>query len=223
MKKSSNKFRYGESVSSDLFESQNSIQEIACCICYSVPTLETAIEEVNCGRIFCENCLLNWNLNSDKCPYCQMKCLKRSIIKEGKFIYRTMANLRMRCPLNCGWVDEYRKFKEHMNSCGIQPCKYAYLGCTYEGLFAEKVKHEQEENKHHLELAVKYIEEILPFSKEIEKLKLKKENENYNVDYLLKKLEEEYNASEIFPTEEIKKFIIQYKGDYETIVEKIFE
>ena len=40
--------------------SQSGIEDYTCCICQLIPDPQTAIEEENCGHIFCESCINQW-------------------------------------------------------------------------------------------------------------------------------------------------------------------
>ena len=40
--------------------SKTNIEDYICCICQLIPNPEIAIEEENCGHIFCSQCLSDW-------------------------------------------------------------------------------------------------------------------------------------------------------------------
>ena len=50
------------SIDPDFLEesSQTNIEDYTCCICQLIPNPELAIEEENCGHIFCSQCLSDW-------------------------------------------------------------------------------------------------------------------------------------------------------------------
>ena len=50
------------SIDPDFLEesSQTNIEDYTCCICQLIPNPELAIEEENCGHIFCAQCLSVW-------------------------------------------------------------------------------------------------------------------------------------------------------------------
>ena len=50
-----------------LDESNSNIDEYLCCICQMIPNPQTALEEENCGHLFCNNCLTEWLKSKINC------------------------------------------------------------------------------------------------------------------------------------------------------------
>ena len=43
---------------------KSNIEDYICCICQFIPNPETALEEENCGHLFCEKCISKWLVKS---------------------------------------------------------------------------------------------------------------------------------------------------------------
>ena len=97
--------------------SQTNIEDYTCCICQLIPDPQTAIEEENCGHIFCDTCLNNWLKKSESCPFCKMKISKRIIKDKNKIVYRHLINLVVKCPEeNCDWKGISKEYFEHLKN-----------------------------------------------------------------------------------------------------------
>ena len=95
--------------------SKTNIEDYICCICDSIPNPETALEEENCGHLFCQNCLNNWLKKSKNCPFCKETISKRSIKDKNKIVYRHLINLIIICPeTDCNWKGNLKEFDEHL-------------------------------------------------------------------------------------------------------------
>ena len=81
-------------------------------------------------------------------------------IKEGnKIFYKMFQKFKIKCPYGCDWTDIWANLENHLLSCekGIRECKFKDIGCEY---INEKVKleeHEKNNDKLHLDMAMKFI------------------------------------------------------------------
>ena len=97
--------------------SQTNIEDFTCCICQLIPNPETALEEENCGHIFCDNCLNQWLKKSGDCPFCKLKISKRNIKDKNKMIYRHLINLTVLCTEdNCNWKGIWKDYSDHLKT-----------------------------------------------------------------------------------------------------------
>ena len=95
--------------------SKTNIEDYICCICESIPNPETALEEENCGHLFCQNCLNNWLEKSKNCPFCKEIISKRSVKDKNKIVYRHLINLIILCPeANCNWKGSMKDYEDHL-------------------------------------------------------------------------------------------------------------
>ena len=58
---------------------KTNIEDYICCICQLIPYSETAVEEENCGHLFCITCLNNWLQKKKECPFCKETITQRRI------------------------------------------------------------------------------------------------------------------------------------------------
>ena len=140
------------------------ISDYRCVICESIPSPENAYEAVCCPVLFCKDCLLRWIYQNPKCPLCKKtmhneeKYVRK--IKEGnKIFYKMFQKFKIKCPYGCDWTDIWANLENHLLSCekGIRECKFKDIGCEY---INEKVKleeHEKNNDKLHLDMAMKFI------------------------------------------------------------------
>ena len=107
---------YHTSLDPDLLdESNQNIDEYLCCICQTIPNPETAIEEENCGHLFCNNCINEWSKTKSNCPICKKNISKRLVKEKNKMIYRQLANLKLKCQEeNCDWEGIWKDYYEHL-------------------------------------------------------------------------------------------------------------
>ena len=100
------------SVPQSMFTDNEVLQEYLCPICRDVSVLQTAMEHIQCGAIFCKQCLEVWNRTNDSCPKCRDKASTNiRLLKEGnKVAYRIMSKLQVKCVTSndypCNWVGE---------------------------------------------------------------------------------------------------------------------
>ena len=112
----------------DLEESsKTNIEDFICCICQLIPNPETALEEENCGHIFCDNCLNQWLKKSNECPFCKMNISKRVIKDKNKIVYRHLINLMVLCPEeNCSWKGIWKDYSDHLKNSHNKLLKSSY-------------------------------------------------------------------------------------------------
>ena len=143
-----------------------SISDYKCLICEYIPNPENAYEAICCGIIFCKECLFKWIAQNPKCPICKKELKNntkyvRSIKDNNKIFYKTLRKFIIKCPYGCKWKGEWENFDNHLIECekGVRECKYKDIGCDFVDE-KEKVKqHEENNNKLHLDLAMKFIKE----------------------------------------------------------------
>ena len=113
----------------DLEESsKTNIEDYICCICQLIPNPENALEEENCGHIFCDHCLNQWLTKSQDCPFCKMKISKRVIKDKNKMVYRHLINLMVLCPEeNCSWKGIWKDYSEHLKNNHNKLLKSSYI------------------------------------------------------------------------------------------------
>ena len=161
------------SLSLDLF-SLNYISEYKCIICGLIPSPETAIEKVCCGNIICNECYNNNKTNNDdkkECQNCKSSEMSyRKIKNKNKVFYKILRNLKLNCPYKCEWNGIWSDLDNHLNECkyGTRYCKYKSIGCEFIDENNKVNEHEKNNDKFHLELALKYIK-----INKIEKKKIK--------------------------------------------------
>ena len=140
------------------------ISDYKCIICENIPSPENAYEALCCPIIFCKNCLMRWIYQNPKCPLCkktmhnEAKYIRK--IKEGnKIFYKMFQKFKIKCPYGCDWTGIWLDLENHLMTCdkGVRQCKFKDIGCEY---INEKVKideHEKNNDKLHLDLAMKFI------------------------------------------------------------------
>ena len=150
------------SLSPDLF-SLHYISEYKCIICGLIPSPETAIEKVCCGNIICNECFKNIKTENDEkkeCPNCKSSEMSyRKIKNKNKLIYKTLRNLKIKCPNKCEWNSTWSDLDSHLNECkyGTRYCKYKSIGCDFFNDNNKVNEHEKNNDKFHLEMALKFI------------------------------------------------------------------
>ena len=145
------------SLSPDLFVKP--IIEEYKCICNLIPSPEIAREKICCGTLFCDKCFKKESGNKE-CQICQSKEVKfRKIKEENKLFYKYLRNLEIKCPFKCEWKGSWMDFDNHLRGCkfGIRYCKYNSVGCKFMGKNEIVIEHEKNNDKLHLEMALKFI------------------------------------------------------------------
>jgi len=95
--------------------SKTNIEDYICCICQAIPNPKTALEEENCGHLFCENCINKWLKKSKECPFCKETISTRSVKDKNKMVYRQLINLIVHCQEeNCDWKGILKDYDEHL-------------------------------------------------------------------------------------------------------------
>ena len=96
-------------------ESQKNIEDYICCICQLIPNYHTAVEEKNCGHLFCLDCLTKWKKKNSQCPFCKSNFSTRNIERENKLVYRFLINLIVKCQKeNCKWKGPWNELGHHI-------------------------------------------------------------------------------------------------------------
>ena len=132
------------------------------CKCGLIPSPETANEIICCGVLLCEKCLdeIILGKKAKECPFCKSSKINFRKIKDGnKIFYKTYINITLKCPYNCDWKGAYGDLGSHLNTCnkGTRYCKYKKIGCEFYGESKKVLEHEKNNDKLHLEMALKYI------------------------------------------------------------------
>jgi hypothetical protein len=107
------------SIDPDYLDEKNkeNIEDYICCICQFLQNPETAIEEENCGHIFCQICIDNWLKKNNLCPFCKGKIIKRNIKNKNKMIYRQIINFIVLCSeKNCNWKGTIKEYENHLKN-----------------------------------------------------------------------------------------------------------
>ena len=142
------------------------ISDYRCISCENIPSPEKAYEAICCPIIFCKECLLKWLMQKPSCPICK-KTLRNEYgyvrnIKEGnKIFYKTMKKFIIKCPYECQWSGAWEDLENHIKECenNLKECKYKYIGCEFIGDKEKLKNHEENSDKLHLEMAMKFIKD----------------------------------------------------------------
>ena len=142
------------------------IIDYRCIICENIPNPEIAYEAICCGILFCKECIMKWISQNPKCPICK-KNLKndnkfiRNIKDFNKIFYKTLKKFAIKCPYECNWKGAWEDLETHLNVCekGFRECKYKDIGCEYVDEKNKIIEHEKNNDKLHLEMAMKFIKE----------------------------------------------------------------
>lgn len=155
---------YSGSLEPNMFETQKEIEYLTCTICTLIPHPSIAMEEPECGHIFCSTCIMKWEAQNSNCPFCRARNFSknlRQVKHQNKFVYNYMNSLLLKCPYKCTWSGKWEDLDKHFKSCKKYgtACKYYYLGCTYRGRGQEILDHENNQDSLHFKLAIKFIED----------------------------------------------------------------
>ena len=94
---------------------KTNVEDYICCICQLIPYSETAIEEENCGHLFCLDCLNKWLKKGKECPFCKGTISQRKIKDKNKIVYRYLINLIVLCQeQGCKWKGTLKDYYEHL-------------------------------------------------------------------------------------------------------------
>ena len=142
------------------------ITDYRCVICENVPNPEIAHEAICCGILFCKECLMNWITQNPKCPICKSILRNdpkyiRSIKDSNKIFYKTLKKFEIKCPYGCKWTGTWEDLENHLNICenGYRECKYKDIGCEFIDEKDKILEHEKNNDKLHLDLAMKFIKD----------------------------------------------------------------
>ena len=166
------------SLSPDLFFDEF-ITDYKCISCGLIPSFETAEESICCGYLFCEQCKKkleeknNINNISNICPVCSIPTSKlktRKIKQFNKIFYKSLKNFKIKCPYKCAWIGLWSDLESHLFKCesSFRYCIYKLVGCEFIDENKKVKEHEENNDKFHLDLALKFIKD-----KNIVKKKLK--------------------------------------------------
>ena len=147
------------SLSPKLF-SVSYISDYECIICGLIPSPETAFEKIDNGKLICEECHKNSPEEKKDTPKNEENKIKyRKIKDENKVFYKFFKNLKLKCPNKCEWEGALCDLNKHLNICiyGSRYCKYITVGCEFFGENKRVIEHEKDNDKLHLEMAMKYI------------------------------------------------------------------
>eukprot|EP01027_Heterolobosea_sp_BB2_P023005 GEZU01033962.1.p1 GENE.GEZU01033962.1~~GEZU01033962.1.p1 ORF type:complete len:244 (-),score=52.44 GEZU01033962.1:63-794(-) len=155
-----------------------------CPVCLEVPAPDEACE-LNCGHIFCKNCIDRSLQTRSVCPNCQQKqpSTPRVIARENPFVFRQLRNLQIRCDywkinnaeeqeVTCDWVGPFSELEKHLNEYHVQSenpltmiaCPFKKEGCTHQFQRNKLNEHMQEHMIPHMLLlsqALKHKTEII--------------------------------------------------------------
>ena len=152
------------SLNQELF-SLSYISEYKCKLCGLIPSPETANEIICCGILYCDECLqklLSIKDEKMECPICKSNDILYRKIKDGnKIFYKVLKNLNIKCPYKCEWEGIWADLENHLNECkyGVRYCKYKSIGCEFYDDNKKVIEHELNNDKNHLEMALKYIKD----------------------------------------------------------------
>ena len=152
------------SLNAELF-SLSYISEYKCKLCGLIPSPETANEIICCGILYCNECLqklISTEEGKIECPICKLNDMKyRKIKDENKIFYKVLKNLNIKCPYKCEWEGIWSDLEKHLNECkyGMRYCKYNSIGCDFYDENKKVIEHELNNDKNHLEMAIKYIKD----------------------------------------------------------------
>ena len=152
------------SLNPELF-SLSYISEYKCKLCGLIPSPETANEIICCGVLYCNECLqklISTKEEKMECPICKSNDMKyRKIKDENKIFYKVLKNLNIKCPYKCEWEGIWSDLEKHLNECkfGVRYCKYKSIGCEFYDENKKVIEHELNNDKNHLEMAIKYIKD----------------------------------------------------------------
>ena len=98
-------------------QSQIGIKDYICCFCHLVPNPETAIEDENCGQLFCDICIKIWKSKNNACPVCNLKLSMKKLKNTNIKKYNNILNLVIICQEeNCKWEGKIKDYYAHLNN-----------------------------------------------------------------------------------------------------------
>ena len=146
------------------------ISDYKCISCGLIPSFETSYEAICCGYLLCKECFQKLKEEKKGCPLCNnTEISTREIKKDNKIFYKSIKNFIVKCPYNCEWQGMWVDLYFHLNECklGLRECKYKSIGCEYADTTNNVKEHEQNSDKLHLDLALKFIKDKKIVKKQI--------------------------------------------------------
>jgi len=143
------------------FKDQNNVHSFLCTICYSVPRPDIAFELIECGHIFCEECLNGLIKVAQPCPNCKrpIGSSYRSLKTGNKVAYRILMGLEVKCPKQCSWSGPWSCLDGHLANCGkVSGNKYGYPYTPFKGISDEREEDERFKLEYDFTFAESYIE-----------------------------------------------------------------
>lgn len=96
-------------------ENTKGIEDYTCCICQLIPHYNSALEEINCGHLFCSACITKWMEKEKKCPFCKKDIKTRKVEEQNKIVYRYLINLIIKCQIEkCDWKGPWSELENHL-------------------------------------------------------------------------------------------------------------
>ena len=96
-------------------ENTKGIEDYTCCICQLIPHYNSALEETNCGHLFCSKCITDWSKKDNKCPICKAETVMRRVEEQNKIVYRILTGLIVKCQKeNCNWKGPWNELGNHL-------------------------------------------------------------------------------------------------------------
>ena len=152
------------------FFSLSYILDYKCISCGLIPSPENAEEVICCGVLLCEECHKKFLEEKKQCPICKSTEVKyRKIKNENKLLYKFLKNLKIKCPYECEWKGLWSDLDNHINECkfSFKHCKYKQIGCEFVDKTKMVLDHEKNNDKFHLDLALKFIKDKKIVKKEV--------------------------------------------------------
>lgn len=148
------------------------ISDYKCISCGLIPSFETAYETVCCGNLVCKECFQNYGDDNDECPKCSSvfyNLQTREIKKYNKIFYKSLKNLVIKCPYKCEWIGPWIDLESHLLKCDLsfRYCPYKFIGCDFVGENKKVKEHEDNNDKLHLDMAMKFIKDKNIIKKEL--------------------------------------------------------
>ena len=140
------------------------IIDYKCFLCGLIPSFETAEEVICCGYLLCEQCKKKFEEKKKICPICEIPLSKikfRKIKKFNKIFYKSLKHFLIKCPYKCTWIGFWNDLESHLLKCefSIRYCIYKLVGCEFVDENEKVKEHEDNNNKLHLDLAMKFIKD----------------------------------------------------------------
>ncbi len=148
----------------ELFDTPTYAEIYICPICHMVPAPDLAAGHAYCGAMFCTDCIAAWLEQKATCPKCR-EPLAISLNKDtNKVAYNIHRRMVIRCPLagKCTWQGEISSIAAHRRFCPgvVDKCRYATVGCEFQGTGPELAWHEARTRDLHLALCMEAVKKL---------------------------------------------------------------